>query len=262
MLFTTKIMKQRLITDSERPFVSHVMSVLYRTSLSLVGGRFSWKEVLRRLFEFGAGSLGVILLCVTFVGIIIVLEYSYHMKLVIGDDSLIPAFAMIMLTRELAPAVSSLLLVSKFGASVAAELGAMKTTEQLDAYRLLGLSPIDVFVSPRVIASAFATLILALISLFTAVVGGFIASTFLLNYSPGSYFQSLFLFVRMEDLILCSVKALLFGASIPIISATLGFRCRFGAEGVGLTTTDSVVANSIWIIILDFILTYLYSLLV
>ncbi len=245
---------------SRQSLWTNILAVATQTLRSIAQKRFSTREVLRQLEEFGWNSLGIIVFCVSFVGIIIVLEYSYHMRLLIGNDSLIPSFAMIMLTRELAPVVTALLLVSKFGASVAAELGAMKTTEQLDAYRLLGLSPIDLFVSPRVLAASLATLMLSVVSLFVAVLGAWGTAVFHLGFSAGDFLRGLFVFVELSDLTLMVVKSVLFGASIPIISATLGFRCRHGAEGVGLTTTDAVVTNSMWIIILDFFLTYGYSL--
>lgn len=248
-----------MILGEPRYLVAHAWKVGCETTASIVQGRFSTQELFEQLFEFAVKSLGIVVLCLTFVGIIIILEYSYHMKMVIGNDSLIPSFAMIMMARELAPTITALLLTSKMGASVAAELGAMKTSEQLDAYRLLGLSPIDLFVAPRTIASAFATLTLAMISLFLTIMGAWLASILVLGFSTYSFFNSLFLFAQPIDFIMCAVKALVFGASIPIIASTLGFRCRFGAEGVGLCTTDAVVANSIWIIMMDFLLTYAFS---
>jgi phospholipid/cholesterol/gamma-HCH transport system permease protein len=247
---------------SPRFLVPHILKTGGETFESLLGLRFSRKEVIRQLYEFGNTSIGIVVLCITFVGIIIILEYSYHMRMVIGNDSLIPGFAMIMLARELAPAITALLITSKMGASIAAELGAMKTTEQLDAYRLLGLSPIDLFVTPRLIACAVATTLLSIVSLFVATIGAWLAAITLLNFGSGDFFNGLFLFAGVDDFILCAVKAFMFGASIPIISATLGFRCQFGAEGVGMATTDAVVANSIWIIILDFVLTFVYSAIV
>ncbi len=244
---------------SSLPLPLAVLKIAGETFRSILRRKFSFREVMVQTYEFGVGSFGIICLCVTFVGIIMMLEYSYHMKLVIQNDSMIPSFAMIMLARELAPAITALLITSKMGASLASELAAMKTTEQLDAYRLLGLNPIDLFVSPRVIASAVSNFLLSMISLFLSVVGGLFAAVTVLSFSTGSFFQGLFLFVDVWDFVLCGTKAVFFGASIPIISATLGFRCGFGAEGVGLSTTDAVVANSIWIIILDFILTYAFS---
>lgn len=246
--------------SEQQPLIQSLMQVTGRTFSSIFARRFTAKEVLRQLYEFGNGCLGIVTLCVTFMGVIIFLEYSYHVKLIINNDSLVPGFSMIMLTRELAPAVTALLLVSKMGASIAAELGAMKTTEQLDAYRLLGLNAIDLFVAPRVIASSIATLLLSVVALFTALIGGWIASVTMLGFSTGGFINSLLVFTTFTDFFLMAVKALCFGACIPIISATFGLRCKFGAEGVGLTTTDAVVANSIWIIVLDFLITYFFSL--
>ena len=244
---------------ARKALLPHMLRTAAQTAGSIFARRFSVAEVLKQLYEFGNASLGIITLCVTFMGVIIFLEYSYHVKLIINNDSLVPGFAMIMLTRELAPAISALLLVSKMGASIAAELGAMKTTEQLDAYRLLGLSPIDLFVAPKVIAASIATLLLSVIALFVALIGGWVAATTVLGFTTGTFLQSLLVFTSGLDFALLAVKALLFGASIPIISATFGFRCEFGAEGVGMTTTDAVVANSIWIIMLDFLVTYAFS---
>ncbi|NCN27671.1 ABC transporter permease [bacterium] len=227
---------------------------------ALISGRIDKKEFQKQLYDFSIGSLGIVVFCLSFVGVIITLEYSFHMKLVIGDDSLIPSFAMVMLTRELAPIVTALLITSKMGAAMAAEIGAMKNTEQLDAYRLLSLQPIELFVAPRFVASALATFMLAMIALGVSIAGTWLSSITFLNFSSSSFFNSLFVFTKTSDFVSCGVKALLFGASIPVISSTYGFRCRFGAEGVGEATTNAVVTNSIWIIILDFILTYAFSL--
>jgi len=246
--------------EAEVDLFADILSVAWRTLKSLISGRFPRVEVTKQLYDFSVGSLGIVVLCVSFTGIIIILEYSHHMKLVLGNDTLIPGFAMVLLVRELAPAVTALLLTSKMGAGIAAELGAMKTTEQLDAYRLLGLDAVEYFVTPRFIASAASTLMLSIVALFLATVGAWFAAVTVLQFSTGTFFQSLFAFVGLSDFALCAVKALCFGASIPLISATFGFRCQFGSEGVGLTTTDAVVTNSIWIIVLDFLLTYLFSL--
>ena len=236
-----------------------VVSLAGRTLRAILSGRVKAREVVRQIYVFGVGSVAITVLCVTFIGVIIILEYSFHMKLVLGSDTLVPSFAMMMLSRELAPTVTALLLTSKMGASMAAELSAMKTSEQLDAYRMLGLDPVDLFIAPRVVASAISTLLLSMLTLFFAVIGSWLAAILFLNFSTGVFFQNLFVFTHVADLALCFAKALVFGASIPIVSGALAFRCRFGAEGVGAATTDAVVANSIWIIVADFLITYALS---
>jgi phospholipid/cholesterol/gamma-HCH transport system permease protein len=218
------------------------------------------REFLSQLYAFGNGCLGIVALCVSFMGVIVLLEYSYHMKIVLGNDSLVPGFAMLLLVRELAPVVTALLITSKMGAGMAAELAAMKNTEQLDAYRLLGLDIVQLYVLPRVAASAVATLALVFISLFCSLVGAFLASTAVLHFAPGPYLHSLQSLVDGSDFALMSLKAVLFGLSVPALSAWVGLRARFGAEGVGAATTDAVVACSLWILGLDFALTWLFTL--
>lgn len=235
------------------------LKILKTSLLALANGKVSSKDVWKQLYEFANSSLGIVVLCVTFMGIILISEYSYHMKLVIGNDSMIPGFAMILLIRELAPIVGALLITSKMGASIAAELAAMKNTEQIDAYRLLGLDIVELYVAPRTFASAISAWSLSMISLAIAVVGAWFSAVFFLNFSTGPFFQSLFIFVSASDLILMSIKAIVFGTCIPAISAHYGLRASFGAEGVGHATTDAVVGNSITIIILDFVITYLYA---
>lgn len=251
------IKASRLIT--RRVPLLNALRILNLSLESLFKGRINAKEFQKQLYDFSIGSIGIVVFCLSFVGVIITLEYSFHMKLVIGDDSLIPSFAMVMLTRELAPIVTALLITSKMGASMAAEIGAMKNTEQLDAYRLLGLQPVELFVAPRFVACSLATMMLALTALSVAMLGTWLSSVSFLNFDSSSFFNSLFVFVDFKDFVSCAVKAFLFGASIPIISSTYGFRCTFGAEGVGEATTNAVVSNSIWIIILDFLLTYIFS---
>jgi phospholipid/cholesterol/gamma-HCH transport system permease protein len=233
--------------------------ILLKSLRTLALGRASSKDIWKQTYEFGNSSIGIVVLCVTFVGIILISEYSFHMKLVIGNDSMIPGFAMILLMREIAPIIGALLITSKMGASMAAELAAMKNTEQIDAYRLLGLDIVELYVAPRTFASAVSAWSLATISLGIAIMGSWFAAVTFLNFSTGPFFQSLFIFVSAQDMILMSLKAVIFGACIPSISAHYGLQASFGAEGVGHATTDAVVGNSITIIILDFVITYFYA---
>jgi phospholipid/cholesterol/gamma-HCH transport system permease protein len=235
--------------------------ILARSLTTLGRGQVPSREIWQQLYEFSNRSLGIVVLCVTFVGIILITEYSFHMKLAIGNDAMIPGFVMIMLARELAPIVAALLITSKMGASIAAELAAMKNTEQIDAYRLLGLNIVDIYVAPRTLASALSTWVLAILALGIAVLGAWISAVIFLNFSTGPFFQNLFIFVSAKDFLLMSAKSLVFGACIPAISAHYGLNAKFGAEGVGTATTDAVVGNSLTIIFFDLIITYLFTLI-
>lgn len=239
--------------------ILNIFETALNSSKSLISSKIRRKDIINELYLMISSSLLMICFCVSFVGIVIALEYSHHIKLIIGNDTLIPGFVMVMLTRELVPAITALLIVSKMGASMAAELGAMKNSEELDAYRLLGMNPIDFFIAPRVVASSIALMVLCVFSLSIAVMGAWIACVGFLNFTNGDFFVSLFTFTNSSDFILCFVKAGFFGWSIPVVSCTLGLRAAAGAEGVGLCTTDAVVYSSIWIIVFDFVITYLWS---
>ncbi len=244
----------KLIHPIEETFL-----ILVRSLSVLLRFKTSAKDLWQQCYEFGNRTFGIVALCVTFMGIILVTEYSFHMKLVIGNDSMIPAFVMIMLARELAPIVTALLITSKMGASIAAELAAMKNSEQIDAYRLLGLNIVDLYVAPRLVASIFANVCLTMIAIAITVIGAWGSAVYFLNFSTGPFFHSLLVFLSPFDFILMTTKSACFAIVIPVISAYCGLHARHGAEGVGEATTNAVVGNSITIIILDFVVTYVFS---
>jgi phospholipid/cholesterol/gamma-HCH transport system permease protein len=253
------------LKDLQRPglhrniLVLNILSVARQSAWTIISGRLSYRDFINQLYTFLMGSWLIVGVCVAFVGIVISIEYSYHIKLIIGNDTLIPGFAMVMLTRELAPAITALLIVSKMGAAMAAELGAMKGSEQLDAYRLLGISPVALYVAPRVAASTLTLIIMTMFALVIALLGSWFATVNFLHFTSEDFFLSLFAFTTYRDFILCFTKAAFFGWSIPVVACTLGFRAGPGAEGVGLCTTDAVVYTSIWIIIFDFVITYFWT---
>jgi phospholipid/cholesterol/gamma-HCH transport system permease protein len=238
-----------------------VLQILLQNIKSIGTQKISAASIWKQLYVFGNQSLGIVVFCVTFMGVILITEYSFHMKLVIGNDSMVPSFAMIMLTRELAPIVTALLLTSRMGASIAAELAAMKNTEELDAYRLLGLDIIETYVAPRTLASALSTWTLTSIALAISILGAWFSAVVFLNFSSGPFFSTLLVFSNASDFILMSIKAFVFGIIIPPISAHYAFKAQQGASGVGHAATHAVVTNSISIIILNFVITYLFALL-
>jgi phospholipid/cholesterol/gamma-HCH transport system permease protein len=229
----------------------------------------SWAAVFRRPFriqetltqlDFVAWqSLPVILFCVSFAAIDTIMESSFHMKLVVQNDSLVPGFAALLILRELGVVVPSLLLTSRVGAGIAAEVGSMQVTEQIDALRMLGINPIRFIVVPRLVACILGGMILSLIANMVCLYCAMLVSEIKLGYSMGSFLAGMRAFVGFRDLLFAMIKGACFGGAIPLISCFFGFRCRSGAEGVGEATTNSVVAASVTIIVLDFMLSYIFS---
>ncbi len=220
---------------------------------------YRWKDILIQLEFVSWQSLPVILFCLCFAAIVTIMESSFHMKLVVQNDALVPGFAALLILRELGAVVSALLLTSRVGAGLAAEVGSMKVTEQIDALRMLGIDPVRFLVVPRLIACTVGGFILSIIANLACLYAAMVVSEIKLGYSPGAFITGMRAFVDFQDLVFASIKGATFGAVIPLISCYFGFRCQSGAEGVGSATTNSVVASSVSIIVLDFVLTYIFS---
>lgn len=217
------------------------------------------KDILAQLEFVAWQSLPVILFCVCFAAIVTIIESSFHMKLVVQNDALVPGFAALLILRELGVVVSALLLTSRVGAGLAAEVGSMQITEQIDALKMLGIDPIRFLVVPRFIACVMGGFLLSLIANLVCLYCAMLISEVKLGYSSGAFLTGMRAFVEFQDLVFAAIKGACFGAIIPIVSCFFGFRCKSGAEGVGLATTNSVVVASVAIIVLDFILTYVFS---
>lgn len=217
------------------------------------------KNVFQQLHFVANESAWIIFICVSFAAGVVIVEAAFHMKLVIQNSSMVPGFAAMLILRELAAVVSCLLLGSRIGAGWAAEVGSMKVTEQIDALKMLGIEPVKYLLSPRLVASTLGAGVIVGLSNIVCLVIAMYVSTLKLGYTSGSFITAIRSFVQMQDLYFSIIKGVCFGAVIPLISCYFGFRCKAGAEGVGLATTNAVVAISVAIIGLDFILTWIFS---
>lgn len=206
--------------------------------------------VVRQAYEIGNRSILFLAATMGFIGLIMVLQSGYQAAKLIGDYSLLgPAFIQ-LLVREFAPTIGAMMLATRVGAGIAAELGSMTVTEQIDALRLTGTDPVEELVVPRLAAClAMVPALIVLAGLF-AEVAGLLAARFVFEV-PYDVFWDVRL-LTYGDVVVGAVKALLFGAVIPLVSAHAGLSARRGSEGVGLATTRAVIHTSIGIIFLDF----------
>ncbi len=241
--------------------IAEFYNLVIQTLAGVVTPPVRWKDIFNQIYFMANQSMFIIVFCVSFAAMVTIVEASYHMKLVIHDDSMVPGFASLLILRELGSVVTALLLTSRVGAGLAAEIASMQITEQIDAFKMLGLEPIRFLVVPRFIASIVSSLSLCIIANLVCIFCAMLVCTMQLGFTSGAFFTAMRSFVHFQDLILAMIKGACFGAVIPLFSCYFGFRCRAGAEGVGLATTNSVVSTSIAIIIIDFILTYTFSLL-
>jgi phospholipid/cholesterol/gamma-HCH transport system permease protein len=230
-----------------------------KTLVRTITPPFRTHDVLRQLVFVAWESTPVVLISVSFAAVVTIIEASFHMKIVVQNDSLVPGFAAMLILRELGAVVSALLITSRVGAGLAAEVGSMQITEQIDALRLLGIDPVRFLVVPRFIACVIGCFLVSILANVVCLYCAMLVSLMKLGYSTGSFLMAMRSFVNMQDLAFAAIKGASFGAVIPIISCFYGFRCRAGAEGVGLATTNAVVTTSVSIIVIDFILSWVFS---
>lgn len=234
-------------------------TMCFHAITNIFQGPIRWKETLQQLHFVANGSVFIIIFCVCFAAVVTILESSFHMKLVIQNDSMVPGFAALLILRELGAVVTALLLTSRVGAGFAAEIGSMQVTEQIDALKMLGIEPVNYLVVPRLIASVLGCMFLVAIANSVCLLCSLLVSEVSLGYTSAIFFAAMKRFVEFKDFIFALIKGAVFGAVIPLMSCYFGFLCKPGADGVGKATTQSVVFSSIGIIVLDFVLSYTFS---
>lgn len=245
-----------------RDAFQHVFGFGYLSARALgaaISPPYRWKDIVRQIEFVAVESLPIILLCVCAAAMVTIIEASFHMKIVIQNDSMVPGFAAMLILRELGAVVMALLVTSRAGAGMAAEVGSMKVTEQIDALKMLGLDPVRFLVAPRLVACALAGAFLSLIANIVCLLAAMTVSVVKLGYTAAMFMEMSRPFVSGQDLVFAVIKGAVFGSVIPLFSCYSGLNCRPGSEGVGLATTTAVVTSSVAIIVLDFVMSYLMS---
>jgi phospholipid/cholesterol/gamma-HCH transport system permease protein len=159
--------------------------------------------------------------------------------------------------RELAPVITGLMMAGRVGSAMAAELGTMVVTEQIDALECLATDPVQFLFVPRLLASAVMLPLLTGIAIYVGYLGGYTLLVGVQGQSAYVYGQDFYKLISFRDLVIACTKALVFGLIISLVGCWRGYRTRGGAEGVGNAPTSSVVTSSLWILIADFFLTKL-----
>jgi phospholipid/cholesterol/gamma-HCH transport system permease protein len=235
------------------------MRLIYRTLVYTFSPPFRYKDIMKQLHFVIYESAPIVIFCVCSAAAVTIIESSFHMKMIVQNDTLVPGFAAILILRELGAVVSALLVTSRVGAGLAAEVGTMKVTEQIDALKMLGINPIRFLVVPRFIACVIGGVVLSILANLVCLYVAMLVSEFKLGHSSGSFIMAIRNFVSLQDLFFSAIKGACFGFVIPLVSCFFGFRCKAGAEGVGLATTNSVVTISLSIITIDFLLSWIFS---
>lgn len=212
------------------------------------------KIILRQFLQIGYFSLPVVGLTAIFSGAVLALQ-SYSGFSRFNAESTIATVVVLSITRELGPVLAGLMVAGRVGASMAAEIGTMKVTEQIDALRTLSTNPFKYMIAPRVIAGVLMLPFLVLVADIIGVMGGYLVSVYSLGFSEGPYLSNTFKFLERIDVISGLTKAAVFGFIISIMGCYFGYNSKGGAEGVGIATTNAVVSASITILLLNYIIT-------
>jgi phospholipid/cholesterol/gamma-HCH transport system permease protein len=209
------------------------------------------------MVEIGYYSLPVVGLTAIFSGMVLALQ-SYTGFARFSAEGAIANVVVVAITRELGPVLAGLMVAGRIGAAMAAEIGTMRVTEQIDALTTLSTNPMKYMVAPRLIAGVAMLPLLVFVADIIGVFGGYLVSVYKLGFNASNYLQSTWDFVKPEDVISGLVKAAVFGFIITLMGCYHGYNSRGGAQGVGAATTNAVVSASILILSFDYILTELF----
>ena len=234
------------------------LSILFsQTMCSLVSAPWRRSHIFDQMKKIGVTSLPLVFLTALFTGMVLALQSAYQLRMfnAIGYTAGLVSLSM---TRELGPVLTAMVVAGRVGASITAELGTMKVTEQIDALVSLGTDPIKYLAVPRFIAAVLMLPLLTVYADFVGIFGGYVVAVFKLGISSSLYIHDSFDVLVLKDVMTGLVKSFTFGGIIAIVGCYQGFKTRGGAEGVGLATTLSVVTSLILVIGSDCLFTAIF----
>jgi phospholipid/cholesterol/gamma-HCH transport system permease protein len=237
--------------------VGRWFEMLWRTVLWSVRPPFEIREWLRQMVRVGVESVPIVFLSTMFTGAVLALQTYNGFQRVHAENFVASVVALAML-RELSPVLVGLMVTGRVGSSMAAEIGTMRVTEQIDALSALATDPVQYLFVPRVFAGIIMLPFLVILGDALGVYGGYVVAVKLMGTNPVIYANNTFQFLVIKDLWSGLIKASVFGLILTMTGCVHGFHTRGGAEGVGRSTTAAVVNASLYILLSDFFLTKLF----
>ena len=234
--------------------IGNIVSLTSRTVIWLFRRPFRFSQMLAAMDFIGVQSIFIVALTGTFSGMVVTLQTTYALR-AFSAEGRVGGIVAVSLSRELAPVFSAIMVTARAGSAMAAELGNMRVTEQIDAIATMGVSPVQYLLSPRLFASVI--MVPALCVLYTSVgmCGAYLVGVVLLGGDPGTFFQSVRDTAVPKDLFMGIIKAVVFGFLISAISCRHGYFAAGGARGVGVATTRAVVESCVTLLVVNYILT-------
>lgn len=233
-------------------------NTLYWTFVApLKGQRFSWQSTFEQMVRIGYDSIPIVSLISFFIGLIIAMQSAYQLQQ-FGATIYVANLVAVSLTRELAPLLTAIIVTGRSGSAITAEIGTMQVSEEIDALRTMGLNPIKFLVVPRTLAMIIMVPCLTIIADFVGIVGGYLIAMSTLDITSLRYLNQTSSALVFKDLLSGLVKSFFFAFIIVKIGCYEGFNVVGGAEGVGKSTTKSVVKSIFLIIVADVFFTFLF----
>lgn len=215
---------------------------------------FYFRDVVEQFEQIGIGSLTVVLLTGFFTGAVLALQFGISLDL-FGARPFVGRMVSASMIKELGPVLTGLMLAGRVGSGIAAELGSMVVTDQINALRALGTDPVRKLVVPRVLAGFFMAPVLTVVASTVGIVGGWLIAVFQLRVASSFYWTSVIEGLYLGDAWMGLIKPFVLGFAIVSIGCHVGLRTRGGTQGVGRATTNAVVASSVAVIAVDFFVT-------
>ena len=241
-------------------YFGELATLVWETGVSIIVARLRVALLLRQIFEIGWRSQMVVLVTGAFTGAVLTAQ-TYFQFANLGMKSATGSVVAVSLFRELGPVLTGLMVAGRVGASIAAEIGTMKVTEQIDALRALGVHPIDYLIVPRVLALFLAMPLLVAESIGLGIVASYIVGVEVLDITGAFFLENLFKYVGPRDIKIALAKGMAFAVVIAFVSCHQGLHAKEGAVGVGRAPTEAVVISSLSILIINFFLTFLLNML-
>jgi phospholipid/cholesterol/gamma-HCH transport system permease protein len=237
-------------------YLGELCSLAGQTLESIIRGRLRWRQLLNQVAEIGYRSQPVVIVTGAFTGAVLSAQSLFQFSL-FNVESLAGALVSVAMLRELGPTITALMLAGRVGSSIAAEIGTMKVTEQIDALRSMAVHPIDFLVTPRLLAMIISVPLLIAESAAFGILASYLVGVHTFNV-PAVYWNfNVERYTDHTDIIIATIKGLCFGILIVLISCHQGLRASNGAVGVGRGTTNAMVFSSLAILIVNFFLSLL-----
>jgi len=223
----------------------------------IFGGNAKIKNIMVQSAMISYDSLPIALSIVFIAAVVIALQVSKQF-LMSGAESYVGGFLAVALIRELAPGFAALAISARAGTAISAEIANMQVTSQVDAIKTLKVDPVGYYFAPRILAGAVTVPMVVILAELFGILGGMIISYITIGLHPNRYMSSVWLFLNTRDIYISILKGFIFGIIIPLVCATQGYKTSGGAKNVGISTTKAAIKSTVFLLLADLIVTFIF----